>query len=104
MVPLPGDMDANDPRTLIGLGQVAAYTVTVKPRVDGELMSVSFNEGDLVQRGQVLASIDPRPFQLQLLEAEGQARPRSGANHRDQDQSTRAFRTAGRCAGCATRG
>jgi multidrug efflux system membrane fusion protein len=34
-------------------------------------MSVSFKEGDLVQAGQVLASIDPRPYQLQLIQAEG---------------------------------
>jgi multidrug efflux system membrane fusion protein len=55
-----------------GLGSVVAYTVTVKPRVDGQLMSVSFKEGDLVHAGQVLASIDPRPYQLQLAQAEGQ--------------------------------
>ncbi len=35
-------------------------------------MSVSFKEGGLVQAGQVLASIDPRPYQLQLAQAEGQ--------------------------------
>jgi RND family efflux transporter MFP subunit len=60
------------PVYLNGLGAVSAYTVTVKPQVDGQLMSVSFKEGDLVQAGQVLASIDPRPYQLQLTEAEGQ--------------------------------
>jgi RND family efflux transporter MFP subunit len=55
-----------------GLGLVAAYTVTIKPRVDGELMSVNFKEGELVKTGQMLAQIDPRPFQLQMSEAEGQ--------------------------------
>jgi multidrug efflux system membrane fusion protein len=60
------------PVYLDGLGNVAAfYTVTVKSRVDGELMKVNFNEGDLVQKGQVLMEIDPRPYQVQLDLAEG---------------------------------
>jgi RND family efflux transporter MFP subunit len=57
---------------LVGLGNVTATTVTVKPRVDGQLMSVSFKEGDLVQTGQLLASIDPQPYQFQLDRALGQ--------------------------------
>jgi RND family efflux transporter MFP subunit len=57
---------------LIGLGTVTPYTVTIKSRVDGQLMSVSFKEGDLVQAGQILATIDSRPYQLQLTQAEGQ--------------------------------
>src|SRR5450755_2794238 len=47
-------------------------TVTVKTRVDGELMTVSFKEGDLVKLGQPLADVDPRPFQAQLTQFEGQ--------------------------------
>lgn len=55
------------PVILNGLGNVTAfYTVTVKSRVDGQLMKIDFHEGDFVKEGQVLAEIDPRPFQVQL--------------------------------------
>ncbi len=63
---------ADVPVYLSGLGNVAAfYTVTVKSRVDGQLMKVNFNEGDLVHEGQVLLEIDPRPYQVQLEMAQG---------------------------------
>lgn len=55
-----------------GMGNVTPiYTVTVKTRVDGELMEVRYKEGDLVQKGDPLVEIDPRPYQVQLEQAEG---------------------------------
>jgi len=55
-----------------GLGTVTAFnTVTVHTRVDGQLISVAFKEGQMVQKGQVLAEIDPRPFQVILEQAQG---------------------------------
>ncbi len=56
-----------------GLGAVTPlYTVTVKSRVDGQLMKIYYKEGQTVREGAPLVEIDPRPFEVQLTQAQGQ--------------------------------
>jgi membrane fusion protein, multidrug efflux system len=63
----------NLPIYLNGLGAATAlYTVTVRTRVDGELFSIPVHEGQMVTAGELIAQIDPRPFEVQLLQAQGQ--------------------------------
>src|ERR1700687_3829636 len=60
------------PIYLDGLGNVTAFkTVTVRSQVDGRLDRVLFKEGEPVKAGELLARIDPRPFQNQLQQALG---------------------------------
>ncbi|MEE3652959.1 MULTISPECIES: MdtA/MuxA family multidrug efflux RND transporter periplasmic adaptor subunit [unclassified Brenneria] len=61
------------PYYLSGLGTVtAAGTVTIRSRVNGELMALHFQEGQQVNAGDLLAEIDPRPYQVELTQAQGQ--------------------------------
>jgi membrane fusion protein, multidrug efflux system len=64
-----GDIDV----TINGLGTVTPLaTVTVKPQVSGQLAKIDFTEGQLVQAGQAIAQVDPKPYQAARDQAEGQ--------------------------------
>ncbi len=76
-----GDM----PVYLDGLGTVTAFnSVIVKPRVDGQLISVNFREGQEVHQGDLLAQLDPRPFQVVLDQAKGNLAQAKGNVAKDQ--------------------
>src|SRR5580693_5665856 len=75
--PTPVQVSAVQQKTmpifLTALGTVTAYnTVTIKSRVDGQLMLVPVREGQSVRQGQMLAEIDPKPYQAALEQAQGQ--------------------------------
>jgi len=75
------------PVQLTGLGTVTALdSVTVRSRVDGQLVRIAFTEGQMVRQGDLLAEIDSRPFQVQLMQAEGQfAKDRAAAQNAQAD-------------------
>ncbi len=63
----------NVPVYLPALGTVTPiYNITVKTQINGQLMQVYFKEGQMVKAGDLIAEIDPRPYQAQLLQYEGQ--------------------------------
>lgn len=75
--PTPVQVSAVSEKTmpiyLTALGTVTAYnTVTIKSRVDGQLMRVNVNEGQRVHTGETLVEIDPKPYQAALEQAQGQ--------------------------------
>ncbi|MBI1753887.1 MAG: MdtA/MuxA family multidrug efflux RND transporter periplasmic adaptor subunit [Acidobacteria bacterium] len=78
-----GDMAVH----LTGLGTVTALNnVTVRSRVDGQLVRVAFTEGQMVREGDLLAEIDSRPFRVQLMQAEGQfAKDQAAAQNAQAD-------------------
>jgi multidrug efflux system membrane fusion protein len=74
--PIPVQVASVEQKTmpiyLTALGTVTAYnTVTIKTRVDGQLIQVPVREGQAVRKGQVLAEIDPAPYAAALAQAEG---------------------------------
>ncbi|VXC05579.1 Multidrug resistance protein MdtA [Massilia sp. 9I] len=80
----------NIPVNIDALGTVtAAATATVRPQVSGVLQKILFTEGQLVKQGQVLATVDARPFEMALLQAQGQ-------RQRDQAQLENARLLLGR--------
>jgi len=78
------------PVVLNALGTVTPFnTVTVMTQINGQLMSVGFKEGDMVQKGQFLAQIDPRPYQVALEQAEGQLAHDTALLHQAQSDLAR---------------
>jgi multidrug efflux system membrane fusion protein len=72
------------------LGTVTAYnSVTIKSRVDGQLLSVNVREGQQVRQGQLLAVIDPRPYEAALAEAVGQLAKDQAAAVNNQAEANR---------------
>jgi multidrug efflux system membrane fusion protein len=75
---------ADMPVYLRGLGAVTPFNnVTVRTRVDGQLVNVVFKEGQVVREGELLAEIDPRPFEVQLSQAQAQRNQARGNLQRD---------------------
>ncbi|WP_370660965.1 efflux RND transporter periplasmic adaptor subunit [Massilia cavernae] len=84
---------ADIPVVIDALGTVtAAATTTVRPQVSGILQKVHFTEGQLVRQGQVMATIDPRSFDMALLQATGQ-RQRNEAQLESARVTLSRFRT-----------
>lgn len=78
------------PIYLTALGTVTAYnTVTIKSRVDGQLIHVNVREGQRVRQGELLAEIDPAPYQAALAQAQGQLARDQAQHANDQAQATR---------------
>ncbi|WP_263381971.1 efflux RND transporter periplasmic adaptor subunit [Granulicella arctica] len=86
------------PVYLTALGTVTAYnTVTIKPRVDGQLLRVTVREGQTVKEGQLLMEIDPSPYLAAVAQAEGQLAKDQATANNAQTEAARytALREAG---------
>ena len=78
------------PLRLLAIGNVEAYaTVSVRARVDGQIVEVGFREGDEVSRGRVLFKIDPRPYEAALRQAEANFLRDTAQKNQARSQETR---------------
>jgi multidrug efflux system membrane fusion protein len=81
-----GDM----PVQLMGLGTVTPVaTVTVQTQINGQLTAVGYKEGQIVQKGQFLAQIDPRPYEIALQQAQGALAHDTGLLHQAKSDLAR---------------
>ena len=92
--PVPVTVAAADQRTvpirLRAIGNVEAFqTVSIKARVDGQIVEVNFREGVTVAKGEVLFRIDPRPYQAALRQAQANALRDSAARDQARSQAKR---------------
>ncbi len=95
---------ADVPVYLTGIGTVEPYnTVTVRSRVDGELQQVLFQEGQDIQKGALLAVIDPRVFQADARPVQGQARCRTRRRWRTTSSTSAATPSSARMPSPASR-
>jgi multidrug efflux system membrane fusion protein len=75
------------PIYLTGLGSVTAFnTVSIKSRVDGQIVQIAFREGQMVNKGDLLVVIDPRPYEIMEHQAEAAQAQAQGALAKDQAQ------------------
>src|SRR6202007_2966899 len=99
-VPIVGGTVAQHdvPIYLTGVGTVIAYNTTVvRSQIQGQIVSINFTEGQTVHAGDLLAQIDPRPFQSQLDQV-------TATRDRDQAQLTNALANLGRYTQLASKG
>jgi multidrug efflux system membrane fusion protein len=78
------------PIRLTAIGNVEAFqTVSIKARIDGQIMEVKFREGQAVSKGEILFRIDPRPYQATLRQAEANALRDAAARDQARSQAKR---------------